>query len=354
MEIKKNEENIRVESIEFVGRDKLLKIKDNIKNIDNKNNFSSKKILMFKNIKFINCIFREIDLGFSEIHNCEFENCMFIDISWKGSTFKDCLFHDVEIIQSNFRETNIDKTIFLNCVIQDTTLSSATFNECSYLLFLKDCNLVDTVFKNNYQQFEISFLHKDNSILGLNTKIEKYDNKGIHYIDELVLENMRLSNDISYTYYEFAIKFKQNNLMDKYGDFFYLYKRAEHKTKKGFDRIKSNFYYITCGYGEKPFRTLFLAIFIIICCAILYSFMGLNINNKVLKYSIDLTNIDGFIDYLYDLRYFIHFSIVTFTTVGYGNIVPINGSVIVSSIEMALGVILVGLFVSTLVRVMAR
>jgi voltage-gated potassium channel Kch len=52
--------------------------------------------------------------------------------------------------------------------------------------------------------------------------------------------------------------------------------------------------------------------------------------------------------------YSIHFSIVTFTTVGYGNIVPINGSLIISSIEMFTGVIMAGIWVSTLVRKMTR
>jgi hypothetical protein len=45
---------------------------------------------------------------------------------------------------------------------------------------------------------------------------------------------------------------------------------------------------------------------------------------------------------------------VTFSTVGYGNVVPVGKSLIVSAVEMVLGVVMVGVWVSTLVRKMTR
>ena len=49
-----------------------------------------------------------------------------------------------------------------------------------------------------------------------------------------------------------------------------------------------------------------------------------------------------------------YFSLVTFTSVGYGDIFPIGYSVLFSCIEMILGVTMVGVWTATLARKITR
>lgn len=49
-----------------------------------------------------------------------------------------------------------------------------------------------------------------------------------------------------------------------------------------------------------------------------------------------------------------YFSLVTFTTVGYGDIFPIGYSVLFSCVEMLLGVTMVGVWTATLARKITR
>jgi len=56
-----------------------------------------------------------------------------------------------------------------------------------------------------------------------------------------------------------------------------------------------------------------------------------------------------------NIIYCIHFSLVTFSTVGYGDLLPYNMmGVILSSIEILIGIIMIGILTSTLVRKMTR
>ena len=78
---------------------------------------------------------------------------------------------------------------------------------------------------------------------------------------------------------------------------------------------------------------------------------GLNIGGEFINYkgalmgNIDVSSINkDFINSLY-------FSIVTFTTVGYGDITPVGFfSTLLSAIEMLLGVTMVGIWTATLSR----
>lgn len=94
-----------------------------------------------------------------------------------------------------------------------------------------------------------------------------------------------------------------------------------------------------CGYGEKPFRIIFASLFTIALFALFFfSYNAIEytgVGSSQLKWG----------DYLY-------YSTITFTTVGYGDIVPKPHTLfrLTAACEAFLGVFLTGLFIFTLAR----
>jgi hypothetical protein len=84
-------------------------------------------------------------------------------------------------------------------------------------------------------------------------------------------------------------------------------------------RIASKIAYLTTGYGEKIGNILYTVIGSIVSCAFLYGIEGVSYGDKLLKFEgtqsfAEMLNIFG------DLFYF---SVVVFSTVGFGEILPI-------------------------------
>lgn len=117
-----------------------------------------------------------------------------------------------------------------------------------------------------------------------------------------------------------------------------------------FKRFISKLVDLFCGYGEAPLRIIGLSLFIIIICAILYSFTGLNYQDSIhavsSKYSLG-ENLSTLFSSLY-------FSVVTFTTLGYGDITPVGVSRAIAAIEAFTGSFTIALFVVVFVKKMTR
>jgi hypothetical protein len=103
--------------------------------------------------------------------------------------------------------------------------------------------------------------------------------------------------------------------------------------------IPSLFMSLVCGYGERPHRIVFTALFTITFFALFH-------------YA--LNSIQSTVDPSYALRWsdYLYYSTITFTTVGYGDFVPKAAALfrLSAALEAFLGVFLTGLFIFTLAR----
>lgn len=97
-----------------------------------------------------------------------------------------------------------------------------------------------------------------------------------------------------------------------------------------------SFLYIVWGYGEKPYRALLCVLFIIFSSTLTYYFSGQLVSNG-----------QFFKPSFFDSAYL---SVVTFTTLGYGDIVPVGICRVAAMFEALSGLFLVPLFLIALVR----
>lgn len=107
---------------------------------------------------------------------------------------------------------------------------------------------------------------------------------------------------------------------------------------------------VFCGYGEAPLRIVGFSICLIFFCAILYCFTGLH-------YHGDFYQFDPTLSFKRNLTWFfscVYYSVVTFTTLGYGDFTPVGISRAIAAFEAFTGSFTIALFVVVFVKKMTR
>ena len=162
----------------------------------------------------------------------------------------------------------------------------------------------------------------------------------------------------------------------KYGDnstagkFYYQEMECQRKQLRGiskFINIKNVFK--LCGYGERPLYMILDSLIFIIVSAFLYLFGGiaffgssvLKIPPNIIDYNLSLnlfdiqwvmSNIGSVLD---DFLICLYMSVITFTTLGYGDVCPTTSfSRTVASVEAVFGIIMTALFIFVFTRKMLR
>lgn len=152
----------------------------------------------------------------------------------------------------------------------------------------------------------------------------------------------------------------QKTIIKKFDIFRYL--KDEITIRKLFQKILDFIVKNSIGYGEKPKRAMITFVSLLFTFAFIFMFLGdlgiKSIDNETKQELINIINYDiSFNEKLFsvnaikDFGNCLYFSIVTFTTVGYGDITPTTGvDKIISGLEMFFGVTFVGAWTATLLR----
>ena len=120
--------------------------------------------------------------------------------------------------------------------------------------------------------------------------------------------------------------------------------------KYSMKRLTSKVIDLFCGYGEAPLRIVGISICMILCCALLYAFTGLNYQGEIQVIDPNAT-IEENLNLLLSCLYY---SVVTFTTLGYGDFAPIGISRAIAAFEAFTGSFTIALFVVVFVKKMTR
>ncbi|MDA0129592.1 ion channel [Vibrio sp. MarTm2] len=103
-----------------------------------------------------------------------------------------------------------------------------------------------------------------------------------------------------------------------------------------------------CGYGEDPLRVVLFSILLIFVCAMAYFFLDTTGAHPIYE------GVTGWQFYLLEFFNSLYFSVVTFTTLGYGDISPVGVARFIAAFEAFLGSFTMALFVVVFVKKMTR
>ncbi len=154
--------------------------------------------------------------------------------------------------------------------------------------------------------------------------------------------------------------YEDSGQYDRAGEFFFKEMECDRKAARPWSRqrVMLWLYLQLCGYGERPWRTALAAAVVIIMFAIIHAFFGIHTTESAGVYPRDVTvvNLDWQwqlpgLDELEQLGTATYFSLVTFTTLGYGDLRPSPGwGRALAGVEAILGTFLMALFLVTFTR----
>ena len=236
-------------------------------------------------------------------------------------------------VQLKFADMRNAKLV--NADLSNADLTRADFSGASmYGVNLEGANL----FKTNLEGANLKSANMKNcNMLGAdftNTKLNNIewgtDNKVINEVEaEIALESGDTTtakekyNEAEDIYRALKISMQSQTLGEDVGKVFIREMISKRKQMPKFSpiRIISKMIELTTGYGEKVGNIFYTVLAVIVACATLYGIAGVQYGDNILGFSGDVEAFGGMLNVIGNLFYF---SVVVFSTVGFGEIVPIN------------------------------
>ena len=239
------------------------------------------------------------------------------------------------LANKDLQNSNLEDSYLVDANMENCNLSKANLSNSSlYGINLSNSNL----FKSNLKNTNLKNANLTNcNLLGANlenTKLENItwgvDNK---VINEIEAENALSNGDLSLAnqkykeaedvYRSIKICLQKQTLGQDSRLFFIRQMIANRKQmpKLSFRRLWSKIVDLTTGYGEKIYNIIFTMLSIILISAFLYGIDGVQYQNHTLGFFGDIDYYGGVLNVIGNLLYF---SVVVYTTVGFGEIVPIG------------------------------
>jgi len=257
-------------------------------------------------------------------------------------------------------KVNLEGAFLMKAKFVNANLQRANFTQASlYGANFKNSNL----FKVDFSRANLRDANLQNAdILGVNFEQAKLDRiyvgSGYQVINEIDADKARKEGkkeealnkylEAEEIYRNLKTNFKERGLSKEGGRFFY--KEMTMKRRQlpvlSMERFWSKMVDVTCGYGEKPFRIITFSIFFMFCHAIIYFLTGITHSSGIVRFSIHNGLKENIICFLNTCYY----SVVTFTTLGYGDYAPIGISKLFAIIEAYSGAFLMALFVITVYK----
>jgi hypothetical protein len=154
------------------------------------------------------------------------------------------------------------------------------------------------------------------------------------------------------TYRNLRLHLERAGLFEQAGLFFHreMVVRRLRLPRYSAQRLLSWLVDLFSGYGEKPLNVVLFSLGLIGLCGLLYFLVGVEQGSQRLGLDLD----HGLLANLMDLLGCLYFSVVTFTTLGYGDISPHGLARPLAAFEAFVGSFTMALFVVVFVKKMTR
>ena len=247
--------------------------------------------------------------------NKDVSNLKLNNISLKGVYLVDAKMQNCELEKANFQNAsmygiNLSGSNLFKANFENANLKNAN---------LENCNLLGANFNNT--QLKNVYWGKDSKLLN-ELEAEKALSKGDFAVAR---EKYKEAEDI---YRNIKISLQNQTLGDDTGAFFIREMIARRKQFPKFSaaRIGSKIIELTTGYGEKLGNIIFTIIGIILFCMMLYGIEGVKYGDpingdRIIGFFSDDLQQYGWLNTLGNLFYF---SVVVYSTVGFGEMLPIG------------------------------
>jgi len=238
---------------------------------------------------------------------------------------KNASLNGIYLVNAKMHNCNLEKTDFENASMFGVDLSNSNLFKANFKnanlknANLENCNLLGANFENT-QLKNVSWgkNYKVINELEAERALTQNDYKTAH-------EKYKESEDI---YRNIKISLQTQTLGDDTGEFFIREMIAKRKQFNKFSvaRVGSKIIEITTGYGEKLRNILFTITGIILFCMLLYGIEGVKYGDpingdRIIGFFGDDIQKFGLLNTLGNLFYF---SVVVYSTVGFGEMLPIG------------------------------
>tara|TARA_Y100001970_G_scaffold258272_1_gene337998 strand:+ start:118 stop:1044 length:927 start_codon:yes stop_codon:yes gene_type:complete len=245
------------------------------------------------------------DLSNFNLKGAQLENVYLVNASMKKCNLTKANLKNASMFGVDLRDSELFKTDFENANLKNAKLEGAN---------LLGANLTNTKLENIDWGRDYKIINE--------IEAEEALNKGDH---ELANKKYKESEEI---YRTIKISMQSQTLGDDTGKFFIreMISRRKQLKKYSLSRIGSKIIELTTGYGEKLSNIGFTIIGIILLCMVLYGIEGISYSDPVNGsriigfFSDDMQNF-GLLNTLGNLFYF---SVVVYSTVGFGEMLPIG------------------------------